>query len=70
MRNFNHPKSGTTLRTLIATETEPVTCLPIIIIRGVTDGLTLLVTAGVVGPQGIVVTLQSPSGPREIALGA
>jgi predicted deacylase len=51
MRNFNHPKSGTTLRTLIATETEPVTCLPIIIIRGVTDGLTLLVTAGVHGAE-------------------
>jgi predicted deacylase len=51
MHSFNHPKPGTTLRTLIATETTPVTRVPLIIVRGVASGPTLLVTAGVHGAE-------------------
>lgn len=44
-------KSGTTSRQLIETATDPVTWVPLLVVRGVSEGPTVLVTAGIHGAE-------------------
>ena len=49
MQMINEVERGTTRRTLVVTDTDPVTQVPLIVVRGASPGPTLLVTAGVHG---------------------
>lgn len=51
MLNSDHIQPGTAWRDLIQTDTTPVTQVPLIVLKGLQEGPTLLVTAGIHGAE-------------------